>query len=41
MIKSKWPVAALCGLILLVFAYAFFIGAQKSPAEGGPAAMSD
>jgi hypothetical protein len=36
MTRSKWPVAVLCGLILLVFAYSFWISAQKSPALGGP-----
>jgi hypothetical protein len=41
MFKSKWPVALLCGLILIVFAYSFWIGAQKSPSEGGPTAISD
>jgi hypothetical protein len=29
----------LIGLILLVFAYAFWIGAHKSPSEGGPSVV--
>jgi hypothetical protein len=41
MIKAKWPVAMLCALIVAVFAYSFWINAQKSPAEGGPTAISD
>ena len=38
--KANWAVAALCGLMLLVVAYAFWIGSQKTPSEGGPVAVS-
>jgi hypothetical protein len=41
MMRRSWPMAVLCALILLIFAYSFWIGAQKRPAEGGPAAISD
>ena len=34
--SRKWGLSVLCGMILLVFAYCLWIGAQKSPAEGGP-----
>lgn len=37
MTKVNWAVAALCTFILIVFAYSFWIGAQKSSFEGGPA----
>ena len=36
MAKHNLAVAVLCFLILEVFAYSFWIGAQKSPADGGP-----
>jgi hypothetical protein len=41
MIRRIWPVALLCSLICLVFAYSFWISAQKSPEQGGPAPITD
>ena len=32
----NWGVALVCAMILVVFAYSFWVGAQKNPAEGGP-----
>jgi hypothetical protein len=40
MTTNKWPIAILCGVILLVFAYSFWINGQKSPDDGGPVAIS-
>jgi|tagenome__1003787_1003787.scaffolds.fasta_scaffold20755644_3 hypothetical protein len=37
----NWGLAVLCSLILIVFAYCLWIGAQKSPAEGGPQSITN
>lgn len=37
MSRTKWAVALLCGIIVLVFAYSFWIAVQKPPELGGPA----
>jgi hypothetical protein len=41
MTRNNWVLATVCGLIVLLFAYSFWIGAQKSPAIGGPAPIAD
>lgn len=40
MTSTKWALAMLCAVIVLVFAYSFWIGVQKPPELGGPAPMS-
>jgi hypothetical protein len=36
MIRAKKVLAGLIALMILVFAYSFWIAAQKAPHEGGP-----
>jgi hypothetical protein len=36
-----WGLAILCAMILVAFAYSFWVGAQKSPAEGGPESITN
>jgi hypothetical protein len=37
---NKW-IFALGALMIVVFGYSFWIGAQKPPSEGGPSVTSD
>ena len=41
MTRISWPLALLCSAIVLVFAYSFWIAAQKSPANGGAVPITD
>ena len=41
MTRISWALALLCSAILLVFAYSFWIAAQKSPDMGGPTPITD